>query len=174
MEVLNDVLAPARSSRIGRGERQKRKDAWEAAAPCERHPGILNSCHAEELSASALNRPSVRREQPARPQCRLSQPSTAQQRRPSRGDPRSQQARCLWSRSWRRGWRPSNPAWSSLLWLKRAIAVFACTGARCADQERTLGQRPFSGRLVPKCHAKSDVPSPLASLEKEAKSSSVN
>jgi hypothetical protein len=58
--------------------------------------------------------------------------------------------------------------------VKTAIAVFACTGARCADQERTLGQRPFSGRLVPKCHAKSDVPSALASLEKEAKSSSVN
>ena len=54
MEVLNDVLAQVRSSRIGRGERQKRKDAWEAAAPCEQHPGILNSCHAEELSASAL------------------------------------------------------------------------------------------------------------------------
>jgi hypothetical protein len=37
--------------------------------------------------------------------------------------------------------------------VKTAIAVFASTGGRFADQERTLGPRPISGRLVPKCHA---------------------
>lgn len=117
MEVLNDVLAQARLSRIGRGEPQKMKGCLGGRCSlraASRHP--LNSCNAEELSASCVNRPSVRRQQPARPKKLPSRPSRAQQRRLSRGD-RSQQARCLWSRSWRRLWRPSNPAWSSLLWL---------------------------------------------------------
>src|SRR5262245_50261034 len=74
MEVLNDVLAPARlrRSRVGVSPK-KTKDAWKAAAPCERHPGILNFCDSEELSASGANRPSVRRELPARPKCRLAE-----------------------------------------------------------------------------------------------------
>ena len=74
MEVLNDVLAQARLSRIGRGGPQKMKGCLGGRCTlraASRHP--LNSCTAEELSASAVNRPSVRRPQPGRPKCRLAE-----------------------------------------------------------------------------------------------------
>lgn len=67
MEVLNDVLAQARLSRIGRGEPQKMKGCLGGRCTlraASRHP--LNSRNAEELSASGVYRPSVRK-------CRLAE-----------------------------------------------------------------------------------------------------